>query len=211
MSTGSPSFDRKCEAKAHGLLQSLYSGMYPEFTGMEGPTDDTDPKDNRAPPKGSYNSCSSGGNNYFVFHDRKVVSFVTNVFPQSMKGKVYRGQVWQKSGVAQSVPPLLPAYNKFMGAVDKTDQLHKYYAFDHKCKRPWMQIFFHLFEFAINNAHILYQHNCKKVGLLQKDIKDLLAFRLELVHLLEGYSCRKRRRPSFHDSEGTSTCQTMLI
>ena len=44
-----------------------------------------------------------------------------------------------------------------------------------------MRIFFHLFEFAINNAHILYQHNCKKVGLPQKDIKDLLAFRLELV------------------------------
>ena len=86
MSTGSSSSDRKREAKAHGLLQSLYSGMYPEFTGMEGPTDDTDPKDNSAPPKGSYNSCSSGGNNYFVFHDRKVVSFVTNVFPQSMKG-----------------------------------------------------------------------------------------------------------------------------
>ena len=45
-------------------------------------------------------------------------------------------------------------------------------------------------------------------GLPQKDIMDLLAFRLELVHLLlllEGYSCRKHRRPSFHDSEGTST------
>ena len=91
------SSDRKREAKAHGLLQSLYSGMYPEFTGMEGPTDDTDPKDNSAPPKGSYNFCSSNGNNYFVFHDRKVVSFVTNVFPQSMKGKVYREQVGRKS------------------------------------------------------------------------------------------------------------------
>ena len=34
------------------------------------------------PPKGLYNSCSSGANNYFVFHDHKVVSFVTNVFPQ---------------------------------------------------------------------------------------------------------------------------------
>ena len=42
------SSDRKREAKAHGLLQSLYSGMYPEFTGMEGTTDDTDPKDNSA-------------------------------------------------------------------------------------------------------------------------------------------------------------------
>ena len=42
------SSDRKREAEAHGLLQFLYSGMYPEFTGMEGPTDDIDPKDNSA-------------------------------------------------------------------------------------------------------------------------------------------------------------------
>ena len=42
------SSDRKREAKAHGLLQLLYFGMYPELTGMEGPTDDTDPKDNSA-------------------------------------------------------------------------------------------------------------------------------------------------------------------
>ena len=42
------SSDNKREAKSHGLLQSLYSGMYPEFTCMEGPTDDIDPKDNSA-------------------------------------------------------------------------------------------------------------------------------------------------------------------
>ena len=61
-----------------------------------------------------------------------------------MKGKVrFTGDkyIGQKLGVlvAQSVPPLLPAYNKFMGGVDKTDQLHKYYAFDHRCKQPWMR------------------------------------------------------------------------
>ena len=127
MSTGSSSSefegplcissDCKHEAKAHGLLQLLYSGMYPEFTGMKGPTDDTDPKDNSAPPKGSYNSCTSGGNNFFFLHDRKVVSFVTNVFPQSMKGKVYRGQVGQKSGVlvAQSVPPFTACIQQVYG------------------------------------------------------------------------------------------------
>ena len=58
MSTGSSSSefegpicissDRKREAKAHSLPKSLYSGMYPEFTGIEGPTDDTELKDNSA-------------------------------------------------------------------------------------------------------------------------------------------------------------------
>ena len=35
----------------------------------------------------------------------------------------------------QSVPPLLPAYNMFMGGVDRTDQLRKTYGFDRKSRR----------------------------------------------------------------------------
>ena len=38
--------------------------------------------------------------------------------------------------VEKSVPPLLPAYNKYMGGVDLTNQLQKYYAFDHRCRQP---------------------------------------------------------------------------
>ena len=41
------------------------------------------------PPKGSYVSESVDGKQYFVFNDRKVVCFVTNVFPESMDSKVF--------------------------------------------------------------------------------------------------------------------------
>ena len=74
----------------------------------------------------------------------------------------------------KSVPPLLPAYNKYMGGVDLTNQLQKYYAFDHRCRWTWLQIFFHLLDFAVNNAHILYKHNCQKDSVSPK---GLLAFR----------------------------------
>ena len=43
-------------------------------------------------PKGSYVSESVDGKQYFVFHDRKVVRFVTNVFPETMDSKVFRLQ-----------------------------------------------------------------------------------------------------------------------
>ena len=45
----------------------------------------------------------------------------------------------------------------------------------------WLHLFFQLFDYAINNAHILYKHSCKRYDVRPK---DLLAFRLELLHLL---------------------------
>ena len=132
------------------------------------------------PPKGSYVSDRVDDKRYFVFQDRREVCFVTNVFPKHMDSQVAR---LQPEGVLrnQSVPPLLPAYNMFMGGVDRTDQLRKTYGFDRKSRRFWLRLFFQLFDYAINNAHILYKHSCKRYDVRPK---DLLAFRLELVHLL---------------------------
>ena len=42
-------------------------------------------------------------------------------------------------------------------------------------------IFFQFFDYAINNAYLLYKHSCNAHKL---SAKDLLCFRLELVHLL---------------------------
>ena len=74
------------------------------------------------PPKGSYVSDRVDDKRYFVFQDRREVCFITNVFPEHMDSQVAR---LQPEGVLrnQSVPPLLPAYNMFMGGVDRTDQL----------------------------------------------------------------------------------------
>ena len=93
------------------------------------------------PPKGSYLAHSVDDKRYFVFQDRREVCFVTNVFPEHMDSRVAR---LQPDGVLrnQSVPPLLPAYNMFMGGVDRTDQIRKTYGFDRKSKRFWLRLFF---------------------------------------------------------------------
>ena len=50
---------------------------------------------------------------YYVFNDRKVVSFVSNVFPEHMEDEVPHVQRGGRIGY-QSVPPLLLAYNKYI-------------------------------------------------------------------------------------------------
>ena len=68
--------------------------------------------------QGDYRCVSVGTGHqktqHFVYHDRKLVSFITNVFLPSMDAKIV---VLQSDGilVQKSVPPLLPAYNKYMG------------------------------------------------------------------------------------------------
>ena len=62
---------------------------------------------------------------------------MTNVFPERTDTPVAR---LLPEGVLryQSVPPILPAYNKFMGGVDRTDQRRRMYRFDRKSKRYWL-------------------------------------------------------------------------
>ena len=135
---------------------------------------------NAKPPRGTYLSETVEGTSYFVFHNRREVCFVSNVFPERMDTPVAR---LQPEGVLryQSVPPILPAYNKFMGGVDRTNQRRRTYGFDRKSKRYWLRIFFQFFDYAISNAYLLYKHSCQTHKL---SAKDLLGFRLELVHLL---------------------------
>ena len=70
----------------------------------------------------------------------------------------------------QSVPPILSAYNKFMCGVDRTDQRRRTYWFDRKSKRYWLHIFFQFFDYAINNAYLLYKHSCHAHKLSAKDL-----------------------------------------
>ena len=114
-------------------------------------------------PKGTYVSTSVGGVQHFVFNDCKEVCFVTNVFPESMEGKMFR---LQRDGILreQSVPPPLPAYNKYMGTVDVTGQIKKTYGFERKSKRSWIRLFYAFYDSSTDYAHILYQHNCRKFG-----------------------------------------------
>ena len=117
-----PTPKRRKLAKQKALKNSLKSGLYPMFKGIEGPSHDANPGDITGtikkcargfpvslkgvkPPKGSYVSDRVDNKRYFVFQDRREVCFVTNVFPEHMDSQVAR---LQPEGVLrnQSVPNL---------------------------------------------------------------------------------------------------------
>src|SRR5215472_11316567 len=59
-------------------------------------------------------------------------------------------------------PTVVLDYNKNKTGVDKSDQMLSYYTFSRKTVKWWKKLFFHLFELAVVNAHILYKKSRKE-------------------------------------------------
>lgn len=163
------------------------------------------------PGKGCYAVEKVGNTSYFVFDDRSVVSFVTNVFPEHMEGKVARVQ---SDGLMhyQSVPPLLPAYNRYMGGVDRLNQMRKTYGYDRKAKRYWLRLFFQLFDYSVHNAYLVYVHNCRTY---KSKAVNHQGFRILLVRLLltnKRYRKGSARVAKVGDGgQGTSGCSLSRV
>lgn len=154
------------------------------------------------PPKGSFVAKTVDGIAYTVFHDRKIVCFATNAFPETMKDACFRMQL---GGIlrSQSVPPCLFPYNQLMGAVDTTNQRIKSYGYDRKCWRYWFRLFFQMFDLAVNNAYILYKHNCKIFGI---EPMTLLSFRLGVAR---NYLCVSGRKCSSSSGGVSGVCSPL--
>ena len=95
-----------------------------------------------------------------------------------------------------------------MGEADRIDQLRMMYWFDRKSKRYWLCLFFQFFDYAVNNAYLLYKHGCIARNICPK---DLMGFKLELVHVLlkvvrskSGSTVQKKTRCN---AQGDRTCE----
>ncbi len=83
-------------------------------------------------------------------------------FLEAPPGSVSRRQ---KDGTLKMIPcpPLVPAYNSFMGGVDLSDLYCSSYRYDRKSKRWWLRIFYAFLDFTVDNAYILYnKHACNR-------------------------------------------------
>ena len=79
--------------------------------------------------KGDNASERVGDTCCYAFEDRKRVCLVSNVFPERMDSDVERVQI-DGSLQLQAISPMLPAYNKYMGGIDRLSQVRKSYGFD---------------------------------------------------------------------------------
>jgi hypothetical protein len=59
-------------------------------------------------------------------------------------------------------PAAVLDYNKYKTGVDRSDQMLSYYSFQRKTIKWWKKLFFHLFNLAVVNAHILHNKTSKK-------------------------------------------------
>ena len=89
-------------------------------------------------------------------------------------------------------PNMILDYNKFMGGVDRHDQMRSYYAIGRKSTKWWKEYLYGLLNVIIVNSHICYTYsNYPKMDLF--DFKDHL-----VTDLCDKYSSIKKSISNIH-------------
>ena len=124
-----------------------------------------------------------------VWQDTKVVTACTTFCQTNQLSEVQRKM---KNGERRtfSCPEAIQTYNKYMGGVDKNDQLREYYHVRLKSRKYYKYLFWMMFDVAITNMLILARAN----PALYAATTTVKKFHATLAReLLDGYCSRKRR------------------
>jgi len=142
--------------------------------------------------RGQRELCQRGNLTATVWRDKKVVKMLSTMSNPLTTQSVERKQK-DGSKVMVPCPDAVVVYNKFMGGVDKGDQLRHYYHIRTKCVKNYKYIFWFLLDMVITNAHIISHFS--PVITSERSLK---AFRLTLAEQLIGSYCSRKRsgRPS---------------
>ena len=101
-----------------------------------------------------------------------------------MPTKKREGGEWDVHNQVQQ-PLAFQAYNRYMNAVDRSDQILATHDIQRKCLRWWKEIFFHLIDLAVVNFYILFceqrEANPDFEELQRPDRHNLENFREELI------------------------------
>ena len=125
--------------------------------------------------------------------DSKVVSMLTTIDNANVKKQATRTAKtatggWTIMDIPQ--PGVIANYNKYMNAVDRSDQILGTNNVLRKCVRWWKTLFFHLIDTAIVNSYILFQEHRRnspnKPALKRPTAYSLVNFREEVVRQLCG-------------------------
>ncbi|XP_015774285.1 PREDICTED: piggyBac transposable element-derived protein 4-like [Acropora digitifera] len=125
--------------------------------------------------------------------DNKVVSVLTTIDNANVETQATRkcrnaqGK-WTTKDIPQ--PGVISNYNKYMNAVDRSDQILATHNVLRKCVRWWKTLFFHLIDMAIVNGFILFQEHRRNFpddpALKRTHDYSLYHFRAEIVRQLCG-------------------------
>ena len=101
--------------------------------------------------KGDISACA--------WMDQKVVMVMFSNAQPSATASVLR-QLKDHTRTPISCPEVVQLYNKYMGGVDRGDQLCGYYACRNKSRKFYRYMFYFLFDVTITNAHIFQKKFC---------------------------------------------------
>lgn len=115
---------------------------------------------------GEFDSVMDGSVSVTKWMDRGTKSVVM-AYNMHSPAEMENVQRTNKRGVKKSIvcPKIISDYNKYMGGVDRFDQLMSSYAVAWKSRRWWMKIFYYLLDAAIVNSYIIYKDtntNCSR-------------------------------------------------
>ena len=143
--------------------------------------------------RGHSKTFQSGHLTASIWQDNKPVAVVaTNSHPTISTSVPRRNRDGSRMEV--TCPQSVALYNKFMGGVDRNDQLRGYYNVRMKCRKLYKYIFWFLLDVSITNSYILYKCFASE----ERKISDLKSFGVELAKSLVADYCSRKRpgRPS---------------
>ena len=124
------------------------------------------------------------GNGHTLFVDNYYTSQILfHDLYQQQTGACGTMSVNPRAGEQIQRPACIVDYDKYMGAVDRCDQMIAYPAFKGRTLKWWKKVFYHLLMMATLNAYLLYKENCAKWR--KKPVLHQL-FRREIVKALVG-------------------------
>lgn len=93
------------------------------------------------------------------WRDKREVIYISSEFENDMT------TVMSRNGIEKEKPLPIAMYNKYMGGVDKQDQLMAYYPVIRKTLRWYKKLAIHIFQLLLINSHILYNKYHEKMTL----------------------------------------------
>lgn len=131
-----------------------------------------------------------------VWYDKRQVSFLSTGCDPTIETTVRRQQ---KTGNAKDVraPQVVSQYGKYMGGVDRADQLRMQYSCTRKAQKWWKYVFWFCIDTAISNSFIVMRESPEhQLVTRQQRPKERtqLEFRKNLAKLLIGQNRQPRKR-----------------
>lgn len=100
-----------------------------------------------------------------------------------------------ENGVHILKPDCVVSYNKYMGAVDRCDQMVAYGSFERRTLKWWKKVFFHIIGLAVVNSYLLYKMRTQNAVLPRIFRRELVMQIMEAADI-SGAAPKGRKRSS---------------